>query len=194
MERVLRVFAFLGAALLLPSLAFAHVGIGETGGFLHGIVHPFGGLDHLCAMLAVGLWAAQHGGHAIWAVPLSFLGVMALAGAFGMLGVQIPFVETGVVISVLLLGVLIATSVQLPLAASIFIGGLFAIFHGHAHGAQMPTALSGFSYGAGFLVATAVLHACGISFGIALQKIASPTFVRFAGMAIALSGGFLLMS
>jgi urease accessory protein len=194
MKQGSRVFALLVAALLLPSMAFAHVGVGDGGGLFHGIAHPFLGLDHLSAMLAVGLWAAQRGGRATWAVPLSFLGVMAFAGAIGMLGVPVPFVETGIVVSGLVLGVLIAASVQLPLAASVFIVGLFAMFHGHAHGAEMPVAFSGFSYAAGFLIATASLHACGIALGIAIQKLATPTLVRFAGVAIALSGGFLLMS
>ena len=186
-------FAFLAAALLLPTLAQAHVGAGETGGVLHGIGHPLRGLDHLCAMLAVGLWAAQRGGRATWIVPLSFLAVMALGGVLGILGVHVPFVESGIVVSVLVLGVLIAAAVQLPLPASIFVVGLFAIFHGHAHGAEMPESASGFAYGAGFLIATASLHACGIGVGIAIEKLATPTFVRFAGLAIVLAGGFLLL-
>jgi urease accessory protein len=194
MKQGSRVFALLVGALLLPSIAFAHVGFGESGGLFQGIRHPFLGLDHLCAMLAVGLWAAQRGGGAKWAVPLGFLGVMALAGIIGMVGVPVPFVETGIVVSVLVLGILIAASVQLPLAASIFIVGLFAIFHGHAHGAEMPAGLSGFSYAAGFLIATTTLYACGIALGIVIQKLAPPRLVRFAGVAIALSGGFLLIS
>jgi urease accessory protein len=134
------------------------------------------------------------GGRAIWAVPLTFVSVMALGGALGMLGVHVPFVETGIVISVLALGVLIAASVHLPLAVSIIVVGLFAIFHGHAHGAEMPETSSGFAYAAGFIIATAFLHACGIGLGIAIQKLASPAVVRFAGIAIVLCGGYLLFS
>jgi urease accessory protein len=194
MKQTSRVFAILAAILLLPSLAHAHVGVGETSGFVHGMGHPLSGLDHICAMVAVGLWAAQMGGRAIWAVPLTFVSVMALGGALGMLGVHIPFVETGIVISVLALGVLIAASVHLPLAVSIIVVGLFAIFHGHAHGAEMPETVSGFAYAAGFIIATAFLHACGIGLGIAIQKLASPAVVRFAGIAIVLCGGYLLLS
>jgi urease accessory protein len=193
MKQTSRVFAILAAILLLPSLAHAHVGVGETSGFLHGMGHPLSGLDHICAMVAVGLWAAQMGGRAIWAVPLTFVSVMALGGALGMLGVHIPFVETGIVISVLALGVLIAASVHLPLAVSIIVVGLFASFHGHAHGAEMPETASGFAYAAGFIIATAFLHACGIGLGIAIQKLASPAVVRFAGIAIVLCGGYLLL-
>ncbi|MGB9273799.1 MAG: HupE/UreJ family protein, partial [Terrimicrobiaceae bacterium] len=103
------------AALIVPSLAHAHVGVGETSGFLHGMGHPLNGLDHICAMIAVGLWAAQMGGRSIWAVPLTFVGVMALGGFLGVIGVNVPFVEMGIVISVLALGVFVAASVRLPL-------------------------------------------------------------------------------
>jgi urease accessory protein len=194
MKQTSRVFALLSAILLLPSLAHAHVGVGETGGFLHGMGHPLSGLDHICAMVAVGLWAAQMGGRAIWAVPLTFVSVMALGGVLGMLSINVPLVETGIVISVLALGVLIAASARLPLAASIAIVGLFAIFHGHAHGAEMPETVSGLAYGAGFIIATAFLHTCGIGLGILIQKLASPAIVRFAGVAIVLCGGYLLLS
>jgi urease accessory protein len=194
MKQTSRVFALLSAILLVPSLAHAHVGVGDTCGFLHGMGHPLSGLDHICAMVAVGLWAAQMGGRAIWAVPLTFVSVMALGGALGMLGINFAFVETGIVISVLTLGVLIAASVHLPLAASIAVVGLFAIFHGQAHGAEMPESASGLAYGAGFIIATAFLHACGIGLGIAIQRLASRAVVRFAGIAIVLCGGYLWLS
>ena len=187
-------FAFLAAALLLPSLAHAHVGVGATGGLWHGLGHPLSGLDHICAMVAVGLWAAQMGGRAIWAVPLTFVSVMALGGALAMLGVHVPFVETGIIVSVLTLGVLIAAAVRLPLFASILVVGMFAIFHGHAHGAEMPETASGLAYAAGFIVATAFLHVCGIGLGIAIQRLASPAIVRFAGIAIVLCGSCLWLS
>lgn len=191
MKQTSRVFALLSAILLLPSLAHAHVGVGETGGFLHGMGHPLGGLDHICAMLAVGLWAAQMGGRAIWAVPLTFASVMALGG---ILGLHVPSVETGIIVSVLALGVLIAASVHLPLATSIAIVGLFAVFHGHAHGGEMPENASGLAFGVGFVIATAFLHACGIGLGIAIQRLASPAVVRFAGIAIVFCGGYLWLS
>ncbi len=194
MKGTVRIFVLLLATLMVPSLAHAHVGVSETSGFLHGMGHPLSGLDHICAMVAVGLWAAQMGGRSIWAVTLTFITVMALGGVLGMIGINIPFVEAGIVVSVLTLGVLIAASARLPLAASTIIVGLFAIFHGHAHGAEMPGTASGIAYGAGFLIATAFLHACGIGLGIAIQKLASPKIVRFAGIAIVLCGGYLLLS
>lgn len=194
MKQTSRVFAVLAAILLLPSLAHAHVGVGETGGFLHGMGHPLSGLEHICAMVAVGLWASQMGGRAIWAAPLTFVGVMALAGALGMFGFRVPFVETGIVVSVLTLGVLVAAAVRLPLSSSMIIVGLFAIFHGYAHGAEMPETASGLAYAAGFVATTAFLHACGIGLGIAIQKLASPAVVRFAGIAIVFCSGYLLLS
>lgn len=184
-------FLVLCSLFIVPSLAHAHVGIGQTGGFGHGFSHPLGGLDHLCAMLAVGLWAAQMGGRALWAVPLAFVTVMALGGILGMAGLNLPFVETGIVLSVLLLGVLIAASARLPLAASVAIVAFFAIFHGFAHGAEMPANASGFAYAAGFTFATALLHLCGIGLGVAIQRLATPQFVRFAGAAIVLVGAWL---
>jgi len=180
--------------LLLPTFAHAHVGVGDTSGFSHGFGHPLGGMDHLLAMLAVGLWAAQTGGRALWAVPLTFVGVMAAGGALGMAGVHLPMVETGILLSVLTLGVFIAAAVRLPLAASMLIVGLFALCHGHAHGAEMPETAAGLAYGAGFVLATALLHAAGIGLGIGIQKAATPKFVRVAGGVIALGGAYLWLA
>ena len=194
MKGTSRMLVLLLATLMAPSLAHAHVGVSETSGFLHGLGHPLSGLDHICAMVAVGLWAAQMGGRSIWAIPVTFITVMALGGVLGMTGINVPYVETGIVVSVLTLGVLIAASARLPLAASIAIVGLFAIFHGQTHGAEMPETASGIAYGAGFLIATAFLHASGIGLGIAIQKLATPKIVRFAGIAIVLCGGYILLS
>lgn len=191
-KNLLRTGATLAALLLTASGLHAHTGIGSTSGFAHGVAHPLGGLDHLLAMIAVGLWAAQLGGRAIWAVPASFVGVMALGGALGMLGINVPFVEGGIGVSVLTLGVLIAAAARLPLAASVAIVGIFAIFHGHAHGAEMPAAISGWLYAAGFVIATAFLHLCGIGTGIALEKLSAPAVTRFAGAAIFVAGTALL--
>src|SRR5580698_8957387 len=142
------------ALILAPVLAHAHPGH-DTSGFSAGVAHPLHGLDHILAMVAVGLWAAQLGGRAKWLVPASFVSVMALGGALGMAGVAIPFAEQGIFASVLILGVLIAASVRLPLAASMSIVGLFALCHGHAHGTEIPAAASGFNYALGFVLATA---------------------------------------
>ncbi len=182
-------------ALLTPSLAQAHsTGFAHSHGFASGAGHPLSGLDHLCAMIAVGLWAAQLGGRALWAVPLTFVSVMALGGALGMAGMQIPFVEQGIVISVLTLGVLIAASARLPLAASTALVGLFAICHGFAHGAEMPETASGLLYAGGFIVSTAILHMLGIGIGMVTQRVAQPQMVRFAGLTITACGAYLWLS
>lgn len=179
------------ALALLPSLAYAHVGTGEADGFVHGLTHPASGLDHVCAMLAVGIWAAQMGGRSIWAVPLTFVGVMALGGALPMLDIGLPFVEQGIVLSVLLLGVLIAASVRLPLWLGSGMVGLFALWHGHAHGAEMPVSVSGIDYALGFLLMTALLHGAGIGFGLGMQRMARERVIRAAGAGIALCGMYL---
>jgi len=179
------------AALALPTLAFAHTGVGHTHGFLAGAGHPVLGLDHVCAMIAVGLWAAQRGGRAIWAVPTTFVLVMAMGGALGIAGVTLPLVEPGIVGSVLILGLLIAAAVRLPVVASALIVGLFAIFHGFAHGAEMPASSSGLAYGAGFMLVTAALHLCGIGLAMLMAKVGSERVVRYAGGAIAACGVFL---
>lgn len=177
---------------LLPSLAQAHPGVpGHTHGFGNGLSHPLTGLDHLCAMIAVGLWAAQRGGRALWLVPLTFVSIMVTGGILGMGGMGIPYVEQGIAASVLVLGIFIAAAVRLPLWASMAIVGLFALFHGYAHGAEMPDTASGFAYGIGFVVATASLHLSGIALGITAQRFASAQWVRCAGGAIAACGVYL---
>jgi urease accessory protein len=181
----------LAALIFLPSLAHAHTGVGATTGFAHGLAHPLTGLDHLCAMIAVGLWAAQRGGRALWLVPLAFVSVMTLGAMLGMAGLALPFVEQGIIASVLVLGVLIAAAVRLPLAASVILVGLFALCHGHAHGAEMPDTASGFIYGLGFVISTACLHLAGIGWGLAMQKIAAAQVARWTGGAIAVCGLYL---
>ena len=189
-----RVLQFIVAGLLLPSFAYAHVGVGEASGFMHGLTHPTSGLDHVCAMLAVGLWAAQMGGRSVWAVPLTFVGVMALGGALSMLGIGLPFVEQGIVLSVLLLGVLIAAAVRLPLWLSSGMVGLFALWHGHAHIAEMPEMASGIGYTLGFLLATALLHTIGIASGMSMRWIARERVIHAAGAGIALCGVYLAVA
>lgn len=180
------------ALLLAPTLAHAHPGHDVTG-FSHGFAHPLSGLDHLLAMLAVGLWAAQMGGRARWAVPATFVTVMALGGALGMMGLHLPMVESGIAASVLVLGLLIALSARLSLAAAMPLVGLFALFHGYAHGAEMPASVSGLEYAAGFALATAALHAAGIGLGMGIQRATSAPLVRFAGAAIAITGVVLAL-
>jgi urease accessory protein len=175
-------------ASLAPIVAHAHHLPGENGGFAAGLNHPIHGLDHILAMVAVGIWAAQLGGRALWVVPAAFVAAMAGGGALGMMGLQLPGVETGILVSVLVLGLLIAAGARLPLAASAALVGLFAIFHGHAHGMEIPAASSGLAYALGFVVATACLHACGVALGCLAQKRLPVPTLRYAGAAIALGG------
>ena len=178
----------LAAFALTPALAQAHHIPTQTSGFMSGLNHPLLGLDHVLAMVAGGLWAAQLGGKAIWRVPAAFVCLMAAGGALGMSGVRLPMVETGIAASILILGVFIAAAVRLPVIASMAVVGLFALFHGHAHGAEIPNAASGITYAAGFILATALLHAVGIGAGLlARQRTALPA-LRFAGGAIAFAG------
>ncbi|HEV2693922.1 MAG TPA: HupE/UreJ family protein [Verrucomicrobiae bacterium] len=175
--------------LLVPSLAQAHPGMpGHVHGFENGLLHPLTGLDHICAMIAVGLWAAQCGGRARWVLPVTFVSVMILGGALGMGGVGIPGVEQGIAASVLVLGLLIAVAIRLPLAAGAGIVGVFALFHGYAHGAEMPESASGFTYGLGFVLATISLHLAGIGLGVTAQRFANGRWIRLAGGAIAACG------
>jgi urease accessory protein len=177
--------------MLSPALAHAHVGVGLASGMLSGFEHPLSGLDHFCAMIAVGMWAAQCGGTAIWLVPLTFVAVMVVSGALGMAAVSIPFVEPGIVASVLVLGLLVATAMRLPLAASVALVSLFAIFHGHAHGNEMPATAAGLAYGGGFIAATAVLLLFGVGLRRGIERWGSLRQVRFAGGAIAACGLYL---
>jgi urease accessory protein len=177
---------------LVPSLAQAHPGApGHTHGFSNGLLHPLTGLDHICAMVAVGLWAAQRGGRALWLVPATFISIMIVGGILGMGKVGIPYVEQGIAASVLVLGIFIAAAVRLPVAASMAIVGLFALFHGYAHGAEMPDTASGLAYGIGFVIATASLHLSGIGIGLLAQRFSSAQFIRYLGGGIAACGVYL---
>jgi urease accessory protein len=176
-----------------PMLAHAHPGHGVHG-FSSGLAHPVHGLDHVLAMIAVGIWAAQLGGRAKWLVPASFVSVMAIGGALGMAGVAMPFAEQGILASVLILGVLIAAAVRLPLAASMGIVGLFALCHGHAHGLEMPGTATGLAYGAGFVIATALLHATGIGAGLMIQRFAEVRWLRVTGLAICAASALLALN
>ena len=188
--------AFLLLIALLPSTAFAHSGAGAAHGFEHGFLHPFGGVDHLLAMIAVGIFAAHLGGRALLLVPLSFLALMATGGAIGIAEVRLPYVEIAIALSVVTLGLFIALRTEMPGIAAALVVGAFALFHGHAHGAELPDGESPFPYTAGFLIATALLHAAGISFGISFEKLSANAvaqrYVRAGGGAIALAGVFLL--
>ncbi|MBY5813951.1 HupE/UreJ family protein [Rhizobium leguminosarum] len=157
------------AAVALPAVASAHPAIGEAAGFSHGFAHPISGLDHILAMVMVGVFAFQLGGRATWLVPTSFVLVMALGGALGIAGINVPFVETGIALSVVVLGAIVALHVKAPLAAALGIIGLFAVFHGHAHGAEMPENAAAAGY-AGFMVASALLHVAGLALGYLIGR------------------------
>jgi urease accessory protein len=168
---------------LFAGSASAHPGHHLAAGFTGGLAHPFLGLDHLLAMIAIGLWAAQQGGRALWAVPAAFVGTMILGGGLAMSGFSLPYVETGIAASVLVLGLLIATRRQWPVAAGVAIATVFAIFHGYAHGLEMPQAASSAMYALGFVLATVFLHGVGIA-GNLIGRYA----MQLAGAAIAATG------
>lgn len=178
----------------LPSIALAHTGIGQATGFTHGFWHPIGGVDHILAMVAVGLWATQSGGRTLWVFPCVFVGIMSLGAALKFTGIPAPLIEEWILISIFILGILIAGAFKISLLYSSLIVGLFAIVHGYAHGAEIPESISAVSYAVGFALATAMLHLAGIGLGMFMQKINLQTINRFAGAVIAMSGIYLAIS
>lgn len=152
------------AALLMPSMAFAHAGHDSGAPFISGLTHPIGGLDHVLAMVAVGLWAASVGGRAIWALPAAFVAAMVAGGALGAAHIGLPLVEPTILASSIIVGVAIAIAARLPLSMMLVMVAAFGLVHGHAHGAEGP--LHGLAaYAVGFSVATAALHAAGLMLG-----------------------------
>ncbi|OWV97439.1 urease accessory protein [Rhizobium sp. R72] len=194
-SKISKFYAILAACVLVPSLAFAHTGVGQTVGFAQGFTHPISGLDHVLAMVLVGVLAWQLGGRALFVVPTSFTSVMAVGGALGIMGISLPFVEAGIAFSVIILGAGVALGVRARVAVAAGIVGLFAIFHGHAHGFEMPAAVGGVSYAAGFLLATAVLHIAGMALGYLIGRVSEQQgaiVIRSAGGIAALAGVGLL--
>jgi urease accessory protein len=187
MKRIATPLATAALFAMAGTPALAHVGVGSTSGFAAGFQHPLFGLDHVTVMIAVGLWAALKGGRALWAWPAAFVGVMLVGGALGMAHVPIPFVEPGILASVVALGLLVAVAADLPIAVGAAIIGAFALLHGHAHGTEVPESASGIEYIAGFAVATALLHATGIAAAVALGS-RFRQVTRVAGAAVALVG------
>ncbi len=168
--------------------ADAHQGGGVTGGFSSGFVHPVLGWDHVIAMVAVGLWGAFLGNPAIWVLPIVFPLVMAFGGALGVAGIPVPAVETGIAVSAIVLGGMVAFAARPPLWVAGVIVGSFAIFHGHAHGTELPAAASPLAYSSGFVIATGLLHLTGIAFGLLARWPAGKIAVRAGGGLIALAG------
>jgi urease accessory protein len=186
----LRQSLFALALLLSPALAFAHAGHDHSG-LLAGLAHPLQGLDHLLAMLAVGLWAAQQTGAARWALPLGFVGSMLAGGLLGFAGVQLALLESGIAASLLALGLLVAVAARLPLSGALGLTAVFGLSHGIAHGLELPALASPWGYAGGFVAASAALHAAGYALVRGLPQVAAP-LVSLAGAASAMSGAWLL--
>lgn len=195
MKRIL--LPLIGALALASTPALAHVGVGPTLGLFAGFSHPLSGADHILAMTAVGVLAAQRGGRFLWLLPATFVAMMILGGMLGATGVPLPLVEQGILGSIVILGGVIAVGCQIPISAALALVGLFAVFHGHAHATEMPETFSGLEYGFGFVAATAMLHGIGIGLTAAIQqtgKSFARTAVRLGGGAIAAAGLMLIVS
>ena len=178
------------AILLAASCATAwgHEAAGSAAGFVSGFTHPIVGWDHVVAMVAVGVWGALLGAPAIWMLPVLFPLIMAAGGALGVAGVELPAVEAGIAVSAIVLGAMVAAALQPPLWVALLMVGVFAVFHGHAHGTELPEAASPLTYSAGFVVATGLLHVAGIGIGSLVRWPAGRIAVRAVGAAIALAG------
>jgi len=185
---VLTIFFSLGWA----QVTWAHIEGGQAAGFITGLQHPWSGLDHVLAMIAVGLWGAQLGNPAIWLLPIAFPMMMAMGATMGLLGIPVPGVEIGIALSAIVLGTMILVEVRPNLAVAIAIVGVFAIFHGHAHGTELPLGQSGLLYSMGFVIATGCLHALGIALGLVNGLPAGKLALRGAGSFIAAMGVFFL--
>lgn len=180
--------AVVASFALFAAAASAHTEPGQANGFVTGLLHPISGLDHVLAMVAVGLWGAQLGAPAIWLLPITFPLVMAVGGLLGLLGIPLPGVEIGIAASAILLGAAVMTEKRMPLIAAALLVGTFAIFHGHAHGAELPAGQSGLLYSLGFVVATGCLHAIGIAIGAIHRWPAGRVALRIAGGGVGLAG------
>jgi urease accessory protein len=181
-----------GLVLLCVQPVCAHVGQGEAYGLLTGFVHPLSGADHMLAMVAVGLWGAQLGAPAIWVLPVAFPMVMATGGMLALMGVPLPGIEYGIAASAIMLGVAVMFEIRPPLALAAILVGVFAIFHGHAHGTELPPGQSALLYSMGFVVATGCLHALGIGIGTVHRWTWGQKLLRAAGAVVALGGVFFM--
>jgi urease accessory protein len=178
--------------LLFATNAHAHAEVGVAGGLMSGFLHPIFGLDHLVAMVAVGLWGAQLGQPAIWVLPITFPVVMACGGLLGILGMPLPLIEVGISLSALVLGLMVAMALRPPLWVAGLLVAFFAIWHGHAHGTELPEAANPLAYAVCFVVSTGLLHLCGIILGILVQWPIGTWVVRFSGAGIAAVGVFFI--
>jgi urease accessory protein len=188
MKRTARLSLTILVLSIACGAASAHTANGAIGGFTAGFMHPILGWDHVIAMVAVGMWGAFLGRPAIWILPVVFPLVMAVGGALGVAGVPLPAVETGIAMSAIVLGAMVALAARPPLWVAAVIVGTFAIFHGHAHGAELPEAADPLAYSLGFVFATGLLHLGGIAFGLVVKWPAGKVAVRVGGAAIATAG------
>ncbi len=189
--KLFNTFAITVAFTLFSEIALAHQG-GVIGGFTSGFTHPILGWDHVIAMVAVGLWGAFLGMPAIWVLPVVFPLVMAFGGALGVLGIPVPSIETGIAVSSIVLGLMVAFAVRPPIWIAAVIVAAFAIFHGHAHGTELPGAANPITYSLGFVIATGLLHLLGIAFGLLVRWPLGKIAVQAGGGVIAVLGvGFL---
>lgn len=181
------------ATILTPAAASAHTGVGDASGMAHGFLHPIGGMDHVLAMISVGFFAYMLGGRALLLVPAAFVAMMAAGGALGMAGAPVPFVELGIGLSIMVIGMAAALGRRMPTASAMALVGIFAVFHGAAHGAEMPQDSSGLAYAAGFMLATALLHGAGIAACFAAARLSGGLpAARIGGGAVALAGAAML--
>jgi urease accessory protein len=191
--RTRRAILLLALALASPpSGAWAHAQEGKADGFLTGFLHPISGWDHVLAMISVGVWGAQLGAPAMWLLPVAFPMVMALGGTMGLLGIPLPHTEAGIALSAIVLGAMVFTEARPPLWVAAGVVGVFAVFHGHAHGTELPPGENGLLYSAGFVAATGCLHGVGIAIGLIHRWKGGRLALRAAGAVVALAGVFFV--
>lgn len=178
--------------LTCPAVAFAHQDASAAAGLVSGLHHPVSGLDHILAMVCVGLWGAQLGAPAVWVLPVAFPMMMAVGGFMGLIGIPLPGVEVGIALSAIVLGAMVVGKVRPPLWAASILVGIFAIFHGHAHGTELPEGASGLLYSLGFVISTGLLHAAGIGLGLVHRWEPGKVAIRVAG-AVIIAGGVLFL-
>ena len=188
----MRSIFLLAGLMLLSQSALAHEASGLAGGFTSGFMHPILGWDHVAAMVAVGLWGAVLGQPAIWILPVTFPLVMAVGGALGVAGIPLPGVEIGIAASALVLGGMVLSAARPPLWMAAIIVACFAVFHGHAHGTELPHAVSPLAYSLGFVLSTGLLHMLGIAFGLLTRWRYGMVLVRAGGAVIAVAGALFL--
>ncbi|KQW31679.1 urease accessory protein [Rhizobium sp. Root274] len=193
-NRLVHHLALVALVFALPTVAEAHVLAGEGGGFLHGFEHPLSGLDHMLAMFCVGLWGAQMGGRSVWSLPIAFPLIMVAGGMMGIAGIPLPAVESGIALSIIVLGAAIACLWRPPEWLALVVIGVFAIFHGYAHGAELPNAADPADYAFGFVAATGLIHLAGIGVGLGFQRLHGGQFARALGGLIGLGGVYFLVA